>query len=464
MADASKAMISPIEPKEVSSGVVTPCSLKTKSMDDAFENLNKSLSYAKRDDEDINNERLMKSKNLEKIHIQVLQRKLEEANAQIEALRSQILWQNKSHVNEDKRNHVSQDSKVDIHLNSIKPVQHEKEDVSLCFDMKLSQTNSILNDTVSELSRTKLEVAALKAKLVEQDSCDTNVDENINNLDRSQKGTFPCHFDLTSSSSPVPQSPSSNTTFKKLKKNNWNENKTQSNYLIDANKFYVLQDECKKLRDKTKIDARRIKTLEEEVNYLESQLKKGGPGSMVIVPPTPIFSPAASHIRTTFPNDESDSIHQIEDDDPSIVYTPIHKDENYNNKLNIRKQQISPKRHLVTKIQSLFKTTHLQREHNAQLLNKITNLTGNIQVCCRIRPLQVKEMDVNHGEHKILVEPWSESEVGCLDVQSGMWKSYVFDKVWGPDQGQIQVHQDIEPFAMGVVDGFNSCIIAYGQT
>ena len=62
------------------------------------------MSYAKRDDDDMNNECLMESKNLEKIHIQVLQRKLKEANAQIETLRSQIISQNES---KDKPNYVS---------------------------------------------------------------------------------------------------------------------------------------------------------------------------------------------------------------------------------------------------------------------------------------------------------------------------------------------------------------------
>jgi kinesin family protein C2/C3 len=36
--------------------------------------------------------------------------------------------------------------------------------------------------------------------------------------------------------------------------------------------------------------------------------------------------------------------------------------------------------------------------------------------------------------------------------------------VWGQDQSQQSVFQDVEPLALSVVDGFNACIFAYGQT
>ena len=108
----------------------------------------------------------------------------------------------------------------------------------------------------------------------------------------------------------------------------------------------------------------------------------------------------------------------------------------------------------------LAKKSNSQQRYNAQLLNKILKVQGNIQVCCRIRPLSQKEIDESD---KLMVEMLSETELGCYDVRSRSWKSFAFDRVWGPDHGQAAVFQDVEPLALSVVDGYNACIFAYGQ-
>lgn len=102
-----------------------------------------------------------------------------------------------------------------------------------------------------------------------------------------------------------------------------------------------------------------------------------------------------------------------------------------------------------------------QREYNAQLLSKILSLQGSIQVCARVRPMRISEV---HAGHKNVVEALSETELGCFDGRINKWKSFSFDKVWGPDQSQQAIFQDVEPLALSVVDGFNACIFAYGQT
>lgn len=56
------------------------------------------------------------------------------------------------------------------------------------------------------------------------------------------------------------------------------------------------------------------------------------------------------------------------------------------------------------------------------------------------------------------------SEVGCFDERTRAWKSYAFDKVWGPEMRQKDVFQDVEPMALSVIDGYNACIFAYGQS
>ena len=111
-------------------------------------------------------------------------------------------------------------------------------------------------------------------------------------------------------------------------------------------------------------------------------------------------------------------------------------------------------------LQQVAKKSKSQQQYNAQLLNKILKLQGNIQVCCRIRPLSDKELK---EDSNLMVEPLSETELACYDSRGRSWKSFAFDRVWGSDHGQASVFQDVEPLALSVVDGYNSCIFAYGQ-
>jgi chromosome segregation ATPase len=119
----------------------------------------------------------------------------------------------------------------------------------------------------------------------------------------------------------------------------------------------------------------------------------------------------------------------------------------------------------MVKISEEYKALELksaqQREYNAQLLSKILSLQGNIQVCARVRPMRISELQ---GGLKNVVEPLGENELGCFDNRNNKWKSFHFDRVWGPDQTQQSIFQDVEPLALSVVDGYNACIFAYGQT
>lgn len=116
---------------------------------------------------------------------------------------------------------------------------------------------------------------------------------------------------------------------------------------------------------------------------------------------------------------------------------------------------------MKTELLALDKKCAAQRDYNNQLLSKMLSLQGNIQVFCRIRPMSIREIQ---SGYKTVVEPLSESELGCFDSRTQAWKSFAFDRVWGPDQSQQEVFQDVEPIALSVVDGFNACIFAYGQT
>jgi len=119
------------------------------------------------------------------------------------------------------------------------------------------------------------------------------------------------------------------------------------------------------------------------------------------------------------------------------------------------------KKNIASEFMALAKVANAQKQHNARLLVKILKLQGNIQVCCRIRPLTNGE--IKRGETRV-VENLSETEVGCFDSRIKGWKSYAFDKVWGAGASQGSIFQDVEPLVLSAIDGYNACIFAYGQT
>ena len=55
---------------------------------------------------------------------------------------------------------------------------------------------------------------------------------------------------------------------------------------------------------------------------------------------------------------------------------------------------------------------------------------------------------------------------GCAGSSAAQTKStsYSYDAVYGPCSSQESVFRDVEPVVISVMDGYNVCIFAYGQT
>ena len=102
----------------------------------------------------------------------------------------------------------------------------------------------------------------------------------------------------------------------------------------------------------------------------------------------------------------------------------------------------------------------LRRRHSS-LQAQLQNIRGNILVCCRARPATVTE---NNRAERSSVDASDGSELAFLDRKAGTWRSFRFDRVWGPQHSQSDVFSDVEPVALSVLEGFNACILAYGQT
>mmetsp|Transcript_24002 Transcript_24002/g.57943 ORF Transcript_24002/g.57943 Transcript_24002/m.57943 type:complete len:1481 (+) Transcript_24002:367-4809(+) len=191
-----------------------------------------------------------------------------------------------------------------------------------------------------------------------------------------------------------------------------------------------LQVECNRLENQNRMGVSMKSHLEDEIKQLRRQL-----------------SSANARKGSNLDNENEKKLAQ----DPMDI-----DDTNINDVLHSSDPKI-----IAKEVRSMAKKISAQKSHNAELLTRILKLQGNIQVCCRIRPVSVSESQ--RGLHEV-AQSLSETEVGCFDERTRSWKSYAFDKVWGPENRQKDVFQDVEPMALSVIDGYNACIFAYGQT
>uniref|UniRef100_A0A2C9UFK6 Kinesin motor domain-containing protein n=1 Tax=Manihot esculenta TaxID=3983 RepID=A0A2C9UFK6_MANES len=97
-----------------------------------------------------------------------------------------------------------------------------------------------------------------------------------------------------------------------------------------------------------------------------------------------------------------------------------------------------------------------------ELYNKVLELKGNIKVFFRCRPLNAEELALGAS----MAIDFEYAEDGELTVTSnGLYrKTFKFDAVFSPQSDQAEVFEDVAPFATSVLDGYNVCIFAYGQT
>ena len=206
----------------------------------------------------------------------------------------------------------------------------------------------------------------------------------------------------------------------------------------ETKKLNKLQKDYDALMDQKRMAEVRSKRLESDLKILQKELFSNGGETAVVT--------QMSRLSSLASKEKGSEAMEIDDTEASKIDSVIKSNDT---------------ELMAKEIKNLDKKVKDQREYNAQLLSKMLHLQGNIQVYCRIRPLTVGEMQAGS---KTVVEALSETEVGCFDERTNKWKSFAFDRVWGPDQSQQRVFQDVEPLALSVVDGYNACIFAYGQT
>uniref|UniRef100_A0A7N0T4M1 Kinesin-like protein n=1 Tax=Kalanchoe fedtschenkoi TaxID=63787 RepID=A0A7N0T4M1_KALFE len=111
----------------------------------------------------------------------------------------------------------------------------------------------------------------------------------------------------------------------------------------------------------------------------------------------------------------------------------------------------------------LLEKKYMQESNERKrLYNEVIELKGNIRVFCRCRPLHPSE--VGNGSTAVIEYdscPENELQVICSDSSKKLFK---FDHVFKPEDSQEAVFSQTSPVVTSVMDGYNVCIFAYGQT
>ncbi|WOL12009.1 kinesin-like protein KIFC3 [Canna indica] len=114
------------------------------------------------------------------------------------------------------------------------------------------------------------------------------------------------------------------------------------------------------------------------------------------------------------------------------------------------------------KYENLKKKYTAEREERKRLYNELIEMKGNIRVFCRCRPLSSEE--IARGCSSVVdFDPAQDTELRITSSDSSK-KQFKFDHVFGPKDDQNAVSMETLPIVKSVLDGYNVCIFAYGQT
>ncbi|GFH23042.1 uncharacterized protein HaLaN_20590 [Haematococcus lacustris] len=114
----------------------------------------------------------------------------------------------------------------------------------------------------------------------------------------------------------------------------------------------------------------------------------------------------------------------------------------------------------LSQVDAVMDKYRVMQAENRKLYNQVQDLRGAIRVFCRIRPA-----GRTNDDSPVCVESAGEDGlvVRCPGPKNEL-KDFHFDKVFEPQVTQAQVYEDTQPLIRSMLDGFNVCIFAYGQT
>lgn len=93
--------------------------------------------------------------------------------------------------------------------------------------------------------------------------------------------------------------------------------------------------------------------------------------------------------------------------------------------------------------------------------NKLQELRGNIRVFARCRP--ILPFEKKRGATVCVDFPMPDT-LSVKDEKRNTTNTWEFDKVFKPGSENMDVFKEISPLVTSILDGYNVCIFAYGQT
>ncbi|RVW57345.1 Kinesin-like protein KIN-14R [Vitis vinifera] len=113
-----------------------------------------------------------------------------------------------------------------------------------------------------------------------------------------------------------------------------------------------------------------------------------------------------------------------------------------------------------------FKMKYIEEQtKRKKLYNQVQEAKGmfcNIRVFCRCRPFRKEELSAGSAT-VVDLDSAKDGDLGILTGGSTR-KNFKFDRVYTPKDDQVDVFADASPMVISVLDGYNVCIFAYGQT
>ena len=101
-----------------------------------------------------------------------------------------------------------------------------------------------------------------------------------------------------------------------------------------------------------------------------------------------------------------------------------------------------------------------------RLRNDMQHIRGNIRVFCRVRPARhdsyLNEGTCSYPDEDSVAVTDRDGPVGANGKPA--LKRFTFDRMYTPKATQNEIYQDVKPLTMSVLDGYNCCVFAYGQT
>ncbi|KAK9284924.1 hypothetical protein L1049_024105 [Liquidambar formosana] len=115
---------------------------------------------------------------------------------------------------------------------------------------------------------------------------------------------------------------------------------------------------------------------------------------------------------------------------------------------------------LVAQCEDLKVKYSEEQAKRRKLYNQVQEAKGI--VFCRCRPLSKEELSAGYAT----VVDFDAAKDGDLGILTGAStkKIFKFDRVYTPKDDQVDVFADASPLVVSVLDGYNVCIFAYGQT